>query len=118
MNIKIDRWPSKGHAKQDACYAELIRRGFKPQPGSSRYTRGFLVGRIEDGPGSGDTFFVTSAVDYPNWEARYANEDFDRAQALAGDLTDMDRHAGRTSKVGYSAERFNEANRIVRQANR
>lgn len=114
----FERWPTKGHAKQDECHGELTRRGFKPHPGSSRYTRGYLVGRILDGPGRGDTFYVELEVDYPNWEARYSNEDFDRTQALATALTDMDRHAGRpTVRGGNSSERFEDANRLIRATN-
>ena len=56
---------------------------------------------------------------YPVWEARYSNEDFDRRQALACELTDADRKAGRSAPAcGYSAERIEEARLIVKAANR
>lgn len=58
------------------------------------------------------TVAVEGAVAYPVWEARYANEDFDRTQALAHKFTDEDRAAGRPI-VG----RFDEAAVIVRDAN-
>ena len=56
---------------------------------------------------------------YPAWEARYSNEDFDRMQALACELTDADRKAGRPAPAcGYSAARVEEARAIVKAANR
>lgn len=59
-----------------------------------------------------------TAAAYPVWEARYANEDFDRTQALACKLTDEDRAAGRTAPAyGCSKERLDEAAVIVRDAN-
>ncbi len=64
------------------------------------------------------TVAVEGAVAYPVWEARYANEDFDRTQALAHKLTDEDRAAGRTAPAyGCSKERLDEAAVIVRDAN-
>ena len=55
---------------------------------------------------------------YKTWTARYSNEEFDRAQALARSLTDADRAAGLPApEYGYSQERADEAKRIVRAAN-
>jgi len=65
------------------------------------------VGPIENPIGSG----------YPKWRATYSNEAFDRAQALAQVLTDLDRKAGRAAPAyGYSDANFKEAERIVRAA--
>lgn len=45
----------------------------------------------------------------------YANEDFDTTQALATELTEQDRAAGRTApKVGYSAPNWDRAQSAVR----
>jgi hypothetical protein len=56
---------------------------------------------------------------YVKWQQRYSGEDFDRAQAFAVELTDQDRAAGRSApRAGYSAERFREAEGIVRAARR
>ena len=54
---------------------------------------------------------------YPKWQASYSGEAFDRTQALAAELTQADRLAGRKApEVGYSSERFADAERIVRAA--
>jgi len=54
---------------------------------------------------------------YTAWRAKYSGEDFDRAQALALDLTVDDRRAGRPAPAhGYSEENFKRAERIVRAA--
>jgi len=54
---------------------------------------------------------------YPAWRQRYSYEDFDRTQALAQELTDADRTAGRFAPAyGYSAENFDKARAIVREA--
>lgn len=52
------------------------------------------------------------------WRASYANEAFDRAQALATKLNDLDRETGRAcSQAGsYSAHAFKRAERIVKVA--
>lgn len=58
-------------------------------------------------------------ANYPSWMSSYSNEDFDRAQQLAQQLTDIDRQEGRPApRVGYSSERIKEAKRVVRDANR
>lgn len=55
---------------------------------------------------------------YPAWQAAYSNEAFDRAQQHAQALTDADRREGRPApQHGYSAERFAQAEREVRDAN-
>lgn len=55
---------------------------------------------------------------YPEWTQKYSNEDFDRTQQLATELTDCDRASGNTAPHGgYSAERFAQASKIVRDAN-
>lgn len=54
---------------------------------------------------------------YPRWQQRYSNEDFDRAEALALQLTDEDRKAGREAPPhGYSSASWWKARRIVRAA--
>ncbi len=58
-------------------------------------------------------------ANYPSWVSSYSNEDFDRKQHLAQQLTDIDRQEGRPApRVGYSTERFKQAERAVRDANR
>lgn len=58
-----------------------------------------------------------STPTYPTWRAIYSNEGFGRAQALADQLTEEDRRAGRPAPaVGYSGERFEDADAIVRAA--
>ena len=55
---------------------------------------------------------------YPELTQKYSNEDFDRTQQLATELTDCDRASGNTAPHGgYSAERFAQASKIVRDAN-
>jgi hypothetical protein len=55
--------------------------------------------------------------DYHPWRQSYSNEDMDRIQALANRLTTDDRHAGRLAPpVGFSPERYADAQRIVREA--
>lgn len=57
-------------------------------------------------------------MEYPAWECTHAGEDFDRAQSLAAQLTEQDRREGKPAPAhGYSAERFEEARRIVDGAN-
>ena len=60
----------------------------------------------------------TTTTEYPRWTATRSNEDFDRSQQLAIRLTDEDRATGSPApQYGYSAERYDEAARIVRDAN-
>lgn len=55
---------------------------------------------------------------YGTWKSTYSNEDFDRAQHLAQELTDIDRQEGRTApSVGYSTGRFRQARQVVKDAN-
>jgi hypothetical protein len=55
---------------------------------------------------------------YGTWTQRYSNEDFDRKQSLAGQLTSIDREEGRPAPaVGYSKERYAQATRVVDDAN-
>lgn len=51
-------------------------------------------------------------IPYPNWRMKYSNEDFDRAQALARELTKADG----TAKQGYSDANFDKAKTAVRKA--
>lgn len=56
---------------------------------------------------------------YKTWTQKYSNEDFDRAQSLAYELTDADRKAGRPAPAaGYSAANFDKARAIVLEAKR
>lgn len=56
-------------------------------------------------------------ANYPAWSASYSNEAFDRAQALAADLTQADRDAGRSApQYGYSSANFITARQIVDDA--
>ncbi len=56
---------------------------------------------------------------YPAWKQTYSGEDFDRAQAEAQRLTDLDRAAGRDApRVGYSTANFGRAVLAVRKAQR
>lgn len=57
---------------------------------------------------------------YETWEPTYAEEAFDRAQALANALTEQDRAAGipDAPRFGYSGRRFDEAMEQVRKANK
>lgn len=58
-------------------------------------------------------------TNYPAWTATRSNEDFDRAQQLANELTEADRQAGNPAPThGYSLERFEQARQIVRNAQR
>lgn len=58
-----------------------------------------------------------AATDYPAWKQSYSYEDVDRAQALATELTQQDREAGREAPAcGASIKRIREAQRIVRAA--
>jgi hypothetical protein len=55
---------------------------------------------------------------YGTWKSTYSNEDFDRAQHLAQELTDIDRQEGRAApRWGYSTERFRQASQVVKDAN-
>jgi hypothetical protein len=48
------------------------------------------------------------------WQPAYSGDDFDYAQSVAQRLTDADRLRGRPAPAyGYSAERFEEAKRLV-----
>jgi hypothetical protein len=61
---------------------------------------------------------TTNPTAYIPWTPAYANESFDRAQALAQRLTDEDRTAGRPAPAyGYSRANFAKADQIVNQAN-
>ena len=63
------RYPPKGYITLDEAVKQLRAMGFKPIPGASPWylaSKGpanraglTFVGRINDGPGSGDTFFLT-----------------------------------------------------------
>jgi hypothetical protein len=56
---------------------------------------------------------------YKPWASSYSNEDFDRVQSLAGQLTDLDREEGRPAPaVGYSKERYAQAKQVVEDTNR
>lgn len=58
-------------------------------------------------------------ANYGTWSSSYSNEDFDRAQSLAGRLTDIDREEGRPAPAhGYSKERYAQAKQVVRDTNR
>lgn len=58
-------------------------------------------------------------LNYAPWTAKYSDEQFDRAQQLAIELTDFDRKSGADAPAfGYSAERYKQAAQVVRQANR
>lgn len=55
---------------------------------------------------------------YPAWKSSYSNEDFDRTQRLAIELTNAERTAQGLPEVGgCSREDFDRARVIVRQAN-
>lgn len=61
--------------------------------------------------GNGQSFI------YPRWRQAYANEAFDRIQALALKLTERDREAGRKAPAaGYSRENIERATRVVQEA--
>lgn len=57
---------------------------------------------------------------YPDWTQTYSYEDFDRLQALAGDLTEDDLRHGvpGTPSFGYSKANAEKARRIVRASQR
>jgi len=56
--------------------------------------------------------------DYPRWISTHSNEAFDRAQALANELTELDRRAGKIAPpYGYSMSRFKEAEKLVNESN-
>jgi hypothetical protein len=60
------RWPAKGYKPYNTCFDKLVRLGFRTIPGSSKFIKGevgtgkraYMKGRIVEGPGSGDTFFI------------------------------------------------------------
>jgi hypothetical protein len=55
---------------------------------------------------------------YGTWTSSYSNEDLDRAQSLAGRLTDIDREEGRPAPpVGFSKARYAQAKQVVRDTN-
>ncbi len=55
---------------------------------------------------------------YGTWKSTYGGEDFDRAQSLARELTDIDRQEGRAAPPnGYSVERLRQAAQVVKDAN-
>lgn len=56
---------------------------------------------------------------YKTWVMSYTNEQFDRTTRLACELTEEDREDGLPDipKHGYTAARWKEAEKIVREAN-
>lgn len=55
---------------------------------------------------------------YGTWTSSYSNEDLDRTAGLANRLTDIDRQEGRPAPpVGYSKQRYEQAKRVVADAN-
>lgn len=58
-------------------------------------------------------------ANYGTWTSTYSNEDLDRASGLANRLTAIDREEGRpATPVGFSKERYEQAKRVVADANR
>ncbi len=58
-------------------------------------------------------------ANYGTWTSSYSNEDRDRTVGLANRLTAIDREAGRAAPpVGYSKQRYAQAERVVEDANR
>jgi hypothetical protein len=56
---------------------------------------------------------------YPAWTYSYSNEDFDRTQSLASQITDEHRKAGLPAPAGgYSAAAWAEAEALVQAARR
>lgn len=62
-HVKTTRIPSTGYVTYNEAHTLLVDAGFAPFPGSSRYTKASGdVGRIKEGPGTGDAFFVETVT--------------------------------------------------------